>query len=45
MSHVDGRPVRTPKQFHAVAAGKTGPVELRRIPDDGSGVQAIRVGP
>jgi S1-C subfamily serine protease len=29
VSHVDGQPVRTPKEFRAALAGKTGPVELR----------------
>jgi S1-C subfamily serine protease len=31
VSHVDGRPVRTPQEFAAAVAGKSGAVELRLI--------------
>jgi serine protease Do len=36
ISHVDGRPVRTPKQFQAAIAEKTGSVQLRLMASDPS---------
>ena len=34
ISHVDGRPVRTPRQFQAAIAEKTGAVQLRLVASD-----------
>ena len=36
ISHVDGRPVRTPKEFQAAIAEKTGAVQLRLVASDPS---------
>ena len=36
ISHVDGRPVRTPKEFQAAIAEKTGAVQLRLVAGDPS---------
>ncbi len=36
ISHVDGRPVRTPKEFRSAIAEKTGPVQLRLLASDPS---------
>jgi serine protease Do len=36
ISHVDGRPVRTPKQFQAAITEKSGPVQLRLVASDPS---------
>jgi S1-C subfamily serine protease len=34
ISHVDGRPVRTPKEFQAATADKSGPVQLKLVASD-----------
>ncbi len=36
ISHVDGRPVRTPKEFQAAIAEKSGAVQLRLVASDPS---------
>jgi S1-C subfamily serine protease len=41
VSHVDGTPVRTPKEFQAIVARKTGPVQLRLATDDQDAVRTI----
>ncbi len=46
ISHVQGRPVRTPAEFRAAVAGKTGPVHLRYITGtDGQQHEAVVAGP
>ena len=41
VSHVDGPPVRTPKEFQAAVARKSGPVQLRLATDDQDAVRTI----
>ena len=41
ISHVDGRPVRTPKEFQAAVAEKTGAVQLRLVAGDPSNAVLI----
>ncbi len=36
ISHVDGQPVRTPKEFQAAIAAKSGAVQLRLVASDPS---------
>ena len=44
ISHVDGRPVRTPKDFRAAIADKAGPVQLRLAVTEPSAVLVIPPG-
>ena len=41
IGRVDGQPVRTPKEFLAAVAGKSGPVELRLLSDEENPVRRV----
>ena len=41
IGRVDGAPVRTPKEFLAAVAGKSGPVELRLVSDEENPVRPV----